>query len=171
MRIKLNRRALLAIYVILTSLLCFYFWPTDIAKLLEKKLKNLSEQVTSTEPLNAIGARIKAKELIDILADKIHVEYRTNEDEFISDIDKEEILNHLTVALVRARDIKAGFSRFRLLTSDKDRAKIAVFLIAEWREPPQTELFRAAEDLRIEFKKVEGEWLIDKVEALPRITL
>ena len=168
MRFKINRKRFSIFLTILVGICTILFWPTDLSKKLENSLINVTKQINELEPLNPIGARLKAVELTKILNEQIYVEYRSSDYEFIKTVNKEEIINHLTLAIVKAKDVKVGLTRYRLISSTSDSAKIAVFLIAEWREASEAELLRAAEDLRIDFKKVENNWLIDKVEALAR---
>ena len=159
------------IALVFVSVFAYWFWPVDIAKHLESKLTEICEKLSFEKQYPFIEARIKAKESISILSKNVYVHYQSPDFEFSKSVKKQEIMDQISAGLIHFHNGKVGFSRFKIMSSEPNLVKASLFVIAEWRESPEGEVLQAAEDVRLEFEKIEGDWLITKIETLPRITL
>lgn len=155
----------------LIAFLFYYLYPTDISRKLESQLTKKCTELTFDKPLELIETRIKAKEAASMLASDVFVIYRAPELEFTRNVQKREIIDGLSGALLHVQSAKVGISRFKVLSTESSLIKVSLFVIAEWKEQTEAETLRAAEDVRLEFKKIDGEWLISRIETLERKTL
>jgi fructose-bisphosphate aldolase class 1 len=149
----------------------YSLWPRPLAKKLEQQLQKSCAEATLEQTLAPLEARFKAKELVSILAPEVLIDYHSPDQEFTRSIKKAELMDQLTAALLQLQSSKAVISRFKVLSADAASAKVSLFFIAEWKMAGEQELSRAAEDVRLEFEKIDGSWLITKIATLPRVTL
>ena len=144
----------------------YTFWPTPVEKQIRRALDKIVQQVEFTAPLEVLEARLKASELVEILADTVKLEYRSPEDEYIRTFSRKEALDATTSGLIRVTKLSVGYSLFKLKFADSGTARARFLLVAEWNGSE-----RAAEDVQLDFEKQGSKWKIVKIQTFPRLTL
>jgi hypothetical protein len=156
----------LILFILISAYSLYRFWPTPIEKQLRRELDILVKQTTLAAPLEAVETMLRASDIVQILADTVHLEYRSSEDEFSKTFSRADALKVLTSGIGRVRKSTVGYSLFRVLTSNSSHVSVRFLLIAEWNENE-----RAAEDVQLDFLWQDGRWRIVGMQTFPRVTL
>jgi hypothetical protein len=157
--------------LLIVALLALGFWwsrPRPIELQLRELLDRNIAKVQVQTALSIFDARLRAHALGALVAPTFQLQYRAPDFELDETYTRTRAVDAASSILAQVSQASAAYSNFKLERSAQDTARVSLFLIAEWKRRSESEASQAAEELLLDFQKIEGDWLLVRIETIAR---
>jgi hypothetical protein len=163
--LKLAKRLLVLIGLALLVWVGLQYFTSD-----EQRIKSLLPKLATTASVkadeNLIGRALKAERVIGFFADSVSLEIEGPRDVMPKIETKTDIQQSMMALYQQTRDFDLKFLDILVKVAD-DKQSASVFTTALVRATGETQPY--GQELKIKFDKVQGRWLIKRIEAIQTI--
>lgn len=151
------------------SLALFWLWPNSLEEVLRERIDDCFAPLKASQAPTSIEALFKADEVSKCFDDTFEVDYHSEEFNLERSVKRAELKTGLASGAPRYSFVNFGISRFSV-KMDGDLVQTDLFVIVDWKELDIDESLRAAEQIRLIWRK-DKVWVIKSVHTSARSTL